>query len=216
MGGRSASALVIVAALCCAHLAVAQSKPGQGRTTFGIVGGLNLAKFTGSDVTGVSTRTSFYAGVAATTPLGTSLFFQPQVLYSAQGAEESSAGATLTLALDYLQVPLFLGLHIPMQGSAIRPYVMAGPYVGFKLSCKLKASSGGVSGSVNCDDPSIGAAKMKSTDFGLTFGAGVELPLGTGMLSLAGRFSMGLTDIEEGYNGKNSVISIGAGYFFGR
>jgi len=214
MGGRSTVALLAIAALCGAQLAVAQSKPGPGRMSFGIVGGLNLAKFTGSDVTGVSTRTSFYAGVAATRPLGTSLFFQPQVLYSAQGAEESDGG-TLTLALDYLQVPLFLGLHIPMQGSAIRPYVMAGPYVGFKLSCKLKASSGGASASVNCDDPSIGA-KVKSTDFGLTFGAGVELPLGTGMLSLAGRFSMGLTDIEENYNGKNSVISIGAGYFFGR
>jgi hypothetical protein len=213
---RTGTVLLVLATCVGAQSAVAQTKPGQrGPTSFGIVGGLNLAKLTGDGATGVDTRTAFYAGAAVTVPLGTNLFFQPQALYSLQGFKGTDSGVTGTFALDYVQIPVFLGLRVPMQGNGMRPYVMAGPYVGLKVGCKIKVSGGGISGSVNCDDPSVGL-DTKSTDFGLAFGAGVEVPMGGARLALGARFSMGLGDVADGYKARNSVISLGGGIFFGR
>jgi hypothetical protein len=215
MSRRTGTALLVLATCLGVQGAVAQVKAGQSRTSFGIVGGLNLAKFTGTDATGLDTRSAFFAGAAVRVPLGTSLFFEPQALYSMQGAKMSVSGATATFALDYVQVPLLLGARIPMQGSGIRPYFMAGPYLGFKMGCKIKVSGAGASGNTNCDDPAI-ALEMKGFDYGLSLGAGVDVPVGAGSLSLGARFSMGLTDVEKNSKLKNSVFSFGLGYFFGR
>jgi len=213
-----AAVALLLASCLGVQSAVAQRKagqPGPNRASFGIVGGLNLATFTGSDATGSETRTGFHGGLAANISLGSSLFFQPQALYSMKGATASESGATGEFKLNYLEVPLFLGLRIPMQSSGIRPYVMAGPYLGLKMGCKFKVSGGGVSAEVNCDDPNIDLG-IKSTDFGVAFGAGVEVPMGSGLLSFGARYSMGLSDVVTDVAMKNSVISFGAGYFFGR
>ena len=203
---------LLLASSIGAQVAVAQAKPGQpgpNRASFGIVGGLNFATFTGTDIADAKTRTGFHAGAAVILPLGTSLFFQPQALYSMKGATASNGAITMEFKFNYLEVPLFLGLRVPLQGSEIRPYVMAGPYLGFKMGCKVKASWGGASAEVSCDESSV-ILDMGSSDLGLAFGAGVEVPMGRGMLSLGARYSKGLAQMM------NSVISLGAGYFFGR
>jgi len=216
MRSRTGTALLVLATCLGVQSAVAQSKAGQGgRTSFGLVGGVNVATFNGSDATGSKTRTGFYGGLAAIVPLGTSLFFQPQALFSMKGATASDSGVTGEFMLNYLEVPLFLGLRIPMQGSGIRPYVMAGPYVGLKIGCKFKISGSGVSAEVDCDNPDVDLG-IKSTDFGVVFGAGVDMPMGSGLLSLGARYSMGLSDVITDVNMRNNVLSVGLGYFFGR
>ena len=40
--------------------------------------------------------------------------------------------------------------------------------------------------------------------------------MGSGLLTLGARYSMGLSDIVQDVNTRNGVISFGAGYFFGR
>jgi hypothetical protein len=219
---RTTAACVALASCLAAQTALAQYKPGQREpTSFGLVGGLNLANVSGSDADlfgSSKNRTGFYAGAAATIPLGTSLFFQPQALFSMKGAKYSETGTSVEIRLNYVEVPAFLGFRIPMQGSQVRPYVMAGPYVGFKMSCKLHGEEGGVSVNLNCDDSQVGL-KVRGVDFGLAFGAGVEFPMGGGTLALGARYGLGLSnvpDVTPTVNVKNSVISFGAGYFFGR
>ena len=205
----------IVAVLACcatAQLATAQLKPGQREPpAFGLVGGLNLANMHGSDVTGNKMRATFHVGGAVTVPLGSSLFFQPNVLYSMKGPKlDVGSGVSGSLELSYLEVPVLLGIRFPMKGSSTRPYIAAGPYVGFKTGCKVKASSGGTSASMNCDDPSFGMT-VKSTDFGVALGGGVQF----GRLAVYGRYMLGLSEPIENSNAKHDVISIGVGYFFG-
>ena len=58
---------------------------------------------------------------------------------------------------------------------------------------------------------------IKSTDMGVSFGGGVGIAMGSaGILSLEGRYTMGLTSISEGTDedAKNKGISIMAGYAF--
>jgi hypothetical protein len=221
MRRRTGTALLVLATCVGLQSALAQVKAGQTRTSFGIVGGLNDATLTGDDNelgSGIapSSRTGFYGGVAANVPLGTSLFFQPQALFSMQGAKYEELGENVTIKLDYLHVPLFLGLRIPMQGAGINPYVMAGPYVGVKTGCKYSSTAGTGLGSGSCDDLTGTNEKIKGFDYGLALGAGVEVPLGSGVLQLGARFSMGLSELVKDVKVKNSIVSIGAGYFFGR
>ena len=131
MRSRTGTALLVLATCLGVQSAVAQVKEGQSRMSFGIVGGLNLATWSegnlpaGETATPFENRTGFHGGLAASIPLGTSLFFQPQALFSMKGTRMSESGFTVELKLDYLEVPLFLGLRVPLQGSEIRPYVIA-------------------------------------------------------------------------------------------
>ena len=226
MRRRTGTALLVLATCLGVQSAAAQVNAGQSRMSFGIVGGLNLATWSegnlpaGETATPLENRTGFHGGLAASIPLGTSLFFQPQALFSMKGTRMSESVYTVELKLDYLEVPLFLGLRIPMQGSGIRPSVMAGPYIGIKMGCKLKTLGDGLTEEVNCDDPDL-EADTKSTDFGLAFGAGVEVPMGSGLLSLGARYTLGLSNLVDNPSAgdptfRNGVISFGVGYFLGR
>ena len=64
-----------------------------------------------------------------------------------------------------------------------KPYVMAGPTVGWLLSAE-------VDGEDIKDD-------VKSIDFGIAFGGGVSLPMGNNTVFVEGRYSLGLTDIND-------------------
>jgi hypothetical protein len=212
---RTTAACVALASCLAAQTALAQYKPGQREpTTFGIVGGLNFASMSGSDATGTSARTTFHAGLGANMTLGGNIFFQPQVLYFMKGPKMEFSGVTATLKMGYVEVPLLLGMRIPMANSNIRPFIVAGPSIGIKMSCKIKASGGGTTAELNCDDSSVGMT-VRSTDIGLAAGLGVELPMGSGRLQIFGRYSMGLSEPIQDSNVKNTVISVGAGYFFG-
>jgi hypothetical protein len=230
MNRRTGTALLVLATCLGVQSAVAQVKEGRSRASFGLVGGLNLATWSqgnlpaGETAEPLENRTGFHGGLAASIPLGTSLFIQPQALFSMKGTRMSESVfesvVTVEMKLDYLEVPLFLGLRIPMRGSGIRPYIMAGPYIGIKMGCKLRASADGTSEEVDCDDPDV-EGDVKSTDFGLAFGAGVEVPMGSALLSLGARYTLGLSGLNANASAgdptvRNRVISFGVGYFFRR
>jgi len=205
-------AVALVLTSCIgAESALAQFKSQPGATQFGVVGGANFATFTGSDASGATTRTGFYGGLSLTMGLGGSLFFQPQALYSMKGATASDSGVTGEYKLDYIEVPLLLGLRVPLRGSNIRPYLVAGPTLAYLASCKVKASFGGISVEAKCSGSGSGTSNF---DASLAVGGGVELPMGRGLLALSARFAMGITKPFEGTNMRNSVISVGAGYYF--
>lgn len=176
----------------------------------GVVGGVNIFTFGGSDASGANSRTSFYAGLALTRWLGPSFFVQPQVLYSGQGATATVVDPTLgtvdaTFKLTYLEIPVLLGVHIGAnQQSGFR--LFAGPTVGFKLSCNFEATAQGVTGSTGC------GSEMESTDFGATGGVGFALPVGRNTVSVGGRYTLGFSKVfTGGADIKNQGFSVGAG-----
>lgn len=183
-------------------------------TLIGPFAGVNFAKFGGGDVSGVDTRTGFHAGVFATFPLGRYFAVVPAVAYSQEGTSvDLGSGVTGTFKLDYLEVPVLLKLGAPLAGRGnLRPWVEAGPDVGFKVSCKVRAESGSQSAEVDCNDPALGA-DIKGVQFSALFGAGLDV----GRLTFGLRYQLGLSKIDDSgaeADVKNRVFALFAGYGF--
>jgi hypothetical protein len=186
---------------------------------FGLKGGVNLATLeidddSQSNPLETNNKTSFNAGVFVNIPLGGTLRFQPEVVYSRQGSkiqfQESNAplpGTTTQnteLDLHYLNVPLMLQVQ-----TAGGFFVEAGPQIGFLLTAKDEDS----------DDDNI-KDLFKKTDFGAGLGLGYLSRVGLG---LNARYAMGFSNVFAGGPGndtdeakyKNRVLSFGLVYHFG-
>jgi len=157
-------------------------------------------------------RAGFLAGVGVTFGLNERFNIGAGGYYSQQGVKFTASGeADATLKLDYIQVPVTLGVGFPTGGS-VTPFVFAGPMIGFKASCKA-AESG-----VSIDCPELGL-DVKGTDFSILFGGGLGFTAGTGMISLGAWYDLGLTTILDntvsgGPQPKNRVFGFGLGYSF--
>src|SRR5690606_1162133 len=138
--------------------------------------------------------------------------FQPEVVYSMQGAQseysETAFGATAKVEdkinLSYINLPLMMkwyaydGLNFEF-----------GPQVGFNIAAKSKTKTT-ISGTGTDMDRTVEAEgdidDIETVYFGLSIGVGYELPLS---LNFVMSYGLGLTDIVKDVDGKNSVISLG-------
>lgn len=147
-------------------------------------------------------------GVFVTWPLNDLVAFQPEVLYAVKGTTlVSVAGAsTYSLAFDtrYLETPLFLRLG----RSSQHLYVLAGPYLGFRLAAEGREAVGGVTETRNVAD------LFKRVDAGVSFGAGATF----NRFLVEGRWTEGLRDIENGDSFgtavRHRVLAMLAGFRF--
>jgi len=154
----------------------------SAQTVIGAKAGINIANITFSgDGASLSadSRTGFVGGLFARFGIGSPFFIQPEVLYSSKGSKSDEA----TLAVDYLEIPVLFGAAFPLNESALKPMVFAGPAVGINLSCDDDG--------FDCGD------ETKSTDFSLVFGAGIEYALSSVTLYLDGRYNLGLTNVVD-------------------
>ena len=172
---------------------------------FGAKAGVSFANLTG-DVEGLNMRTGLHVGGVVEIPISDKFSFQPELLYSMQGAKEKDSyeGETYeaTLKVDYLNVPLMAKFYVA-EGFSIE----AGPQVGFLLSAKAKAEVGGSSGEEDIKD------YFKGIDFGANLGFGYKMENG---LNFGARYNLGLANIADSDDGdvKNGVFQISVGYFF--
>ncbi|MCB9201950.1 MAG: PorT family protein [Flavobacteriales bacterium] len=191
-----------------AAVAVSTVVFGQ-ETKFGAKAGVNLANLTG-DVENSDMKVGFYVGGYANIGITEVFSFQPELLYSAQGAkfEESGSGYSYEekLNLSYLNIPLMLQYELAEGFKA-----EFGPQVGFLLSAKDKWE-GSYAGESESGDEDVKDA-FKSIDFGLNIGLNYELESG---LNFGARYNVGLSNIadEDDVDVKNAVISAGVGYTF--
>jgi len=196
----------------------------QGLTGYGLKAGLNMANLGGDDVEDAKMKMGFAAGGFVTYSINEMFAVQPEVLYTMKGAkwEEDILGETLELTANYtyLEIPVLAKFTIPTQGN-ISPNLFVGPALGILMSAKEKVEWAGESDEEDVKDA------MKSTDFGLVFGAGVSIGMPHSAITIDGRYTMGLGTIAEEetyeYDGyeetcecdvKNSVISFAVGYSF--
>ncbi|NNK76878.1 MAG: PorT family protein [Maribacter sp.] len=169
---------------------------------FGAKAGVNFATITGDDLDSFSSRTAFHLGFVAEIGITEKFSFQPELLYSAQGADYSEDGFEGSVKVDYLNLPLMAKFYVA-EGFSLE----AGPQVGFLLSAKDVYDGGE-------DDWSD---ITKGIDFGLNFGVGYKLESG---LNFGARYNLGLSDVNNDpeYLGdsafKNSVIQAYLGFFF--
>jgi hypothetical protein len=193
---------------------VSSSASAQGLAGYGFKVGLNMANLSGDDVIeGTDSKMGFCLGGFVTYSLNEMIALQPEVLYTMKGAkwEEEVFGETLevTWTLDYLEIPILAKVVIPTQGT-VKPNLFVGPALGINLRGKAKAEIAGESEEGDIED-------MKSTDFGLVFGAGIDFGLPHSAITVDGRYVMGLStidDSEEKADVKNGVITFMIGYSF--
>lgn len=140
------------------------------------------------------------------------LFFQPELLYSMQGAKlnakANGQSAEATASLNYFNVPLTVKYYLSNELN-----LQVGPQVGFLMAAtdKLNSNITGLPSS-NKDSKS----SYNSVDVGVNLGLGYDI---TKNISVSSRYSISFADVEKtvpaGYTGsKNRVFSFSLGYTF--
>ena len=195
--------------LLCAMAASAQTAPqAASRGTFGVVAGANFAKLAGSDVQDAKTRTGLVAGAYAEWQLAQGWSFQPEVLYSMEGAKGSDEFGESTLKLDYIGLPVMLRFSSPTS-SSVKPFIALGPSFGYQLACNIRASSGAFSVNSSCDDAAQGSDfQRKKFDVSGRLEAGVDIATGGARLRVGGAYAHGFTDVINQSSIKNRVFSL--------
>jgi outer membrane immunogenic protein len=194
-------------------LAAQTSQPASAaKPTFGILAGFNSANIRGDGADGDS-RSGFFVGANALFRLGTKIGFQPEVHYSQKGTRVNEDGINGTIALSYIDVPLYLRFDVPTSG-AVKPYLLAGPQVAIRSGCTISGS--GVS--IECDEVSdfIGSEGdgFKRFDYGLSFGGGIDFPVSGRIATLTARYGYGLGDIADASSARNRLLQFGVGLKF--
>lgn len=159
---------------------------------FGLKGGLNMANLHGTDAENLDWKTGFAAGAFANIAFTPVISLQPEVLYVMDGASENLLGIEINFNLDYIQVPVLVKFDIPVAGTII-PTLYAGGYVGFLSGAEIEASYQDDSESMDVKD------YTQSMDYGLSFGAAIDVHLTSLTLSFEGRYNYGLTTIDDGW-----------------
>lgn len=197
----------------CCFLFVAASL--QAQIKVGPVAGLNLSKMTlKTSGIGIDPKTlvGFHFGAMAEFPLSGSLVLQPAILYSGKGSSyEIDFGEeiyNLKIAPGFIEVPVFAAYKFDL--GSVKMFVKAGPYFGY-----------GVSGQVSDDEESYDICygegeecDMKPFDFGVGFGAGVDL---NGFI-ISLQYELGLTDLSpvDEAEMKINVFGFSLAYLFGK
>ncbi len=193
-----------------AALAVLGMNSADAQVKFGVKAGPQLTSLVGDDVEDADMKVGFNVGGFANIRFSEQFAFQPELLFSLQGAKSEyeilGTNVEEKVNLSYINIPLMMkwyaydGLNFEF-----------GPQVGFNVAAKYKAEAAGESEEGDIDD-------VSTVDFGVNIGAGYEMSNG---LNFGLRYGRGLTslyDVEDvngdKYKVYNSVISLGVGYTF--
>lgn len=192
----------IMILLLVAFLGMASSASAQA--AFGVRVGVNFANLSvdPDDGEDTSTRTGLNVGAFATFPINPRFAFQPEVLYSQQGAEFSEEGFEGKLKADYVNVPLLAKINLSSGQNPVS--LLVGPQVGFRTGAKIEAEGE----ELDLEDVT------ESTDWGLVVGMSATM----GNFVLDGRYTWGLSNVnsdpEDTQKVKHRVFTISVGVMF--
>jgi len=159
---------------------------------FGAKAGVNFANLTGDDIGDVDGRTSIHIGAVVNIGISEKFAVQPELIYSAQGVTSGD----ITAKLDYINLPILADFAVAKGFS-----LQAGPQIGFNINDKIESDGEGDGGSFDAE----------SIDFGAALGAQYAMESG---LFFQARYNLGLSEIVEDADAKNSVLSLSVGFFF--
>lgn len=196
--------LVMTAALFAFAFAGAQQAVAQ-QNMVGVKGGFLSSELSGDIEDDLARRSALGLGAFLQVMVAPNVSIQPEALYLMKGASEDAGDGEVEV--DYLQVPVLVQYHIPAVG--VSPRIFAGPSLAFELGCDISEDGS----SASCEDS---GTNTKSADFGLVFGGGVDIPAGGVVVTLDGRYDLGVTNIadEEGIEVKNRSFQFFAGVGF--
>lgn len=127
--------VMLFAALFLVFVA-AQAQDGTKVASFGIKAGVNLSNLhlkSDGETESMDLKPGLHAGLFARLAIAPAVAFQPELLFSMEGAEESEDDVSAKFKLNYIQLPLMLQF-----GSASGFYAEVGPGLGYLMSAKFK------------------------------------------------------------------------------
>jgi hypothetical protein len=158
-----------------------------GQVNLGIKGGINYYNIHNDNDIKYDPRTGYHFGLFGHIHLKNNFAFQPEIVYSAQGATNEGTKYNL----DYINVPLLLQY---MFDNGFR--LQAGPQIGFLVSADNKSD-------------------LNPIEFGISYGASYVVP-STGF-GIDLRYNIGLNNINKNSDVKstNRGLQFGLFYIFG-
>jgi hypothetical protein len=188
-------AIILVMAMLVAVPVMAQEK----QISFGVKGGINMANLVldPEPTKGPDNLMGIAAGGMLSFNLSPAMCLDGEVLYIQKGCSSDTEGelcnSEADTKLSYIMISPML--RFKFHAASFTPYIMGGAEFGFLMSAKSTGTSdcGGDTEDFDVDVKDY----YKGTDMGVSFGAGVEFPLGTSALFFEGRYAMGLADISD-------------------
>lgn len=188
---RRCSTLAGLALLTVAATPAAAQKKAS---LYGFLAGADFTTIVSGDpdVT-YKTSTGFVGGFFADIPVGTSLYIEPEFLYTNKGVNYE--GADLTANLNYIEIPVLARYEFSADGG---PFAYAGPYVGFNVKCNVVVDTL----PVPCDE--IDGNPQPNTVFGGAVGIGYQKD----KWGFDIRYEYDFTTAIKDEDGKNSAIMV--------
>lgn len=186
--------------------------PATAQTTLGLKGGVGFGTVTieqeGVEEESVS---GFVAGMELGVPVSNALSLRFGGTYAQKGGSGNVEGGKIRLGFDYVQLSALARVGTSGNGG-VSVGVMAGPWAAYRLSCEVEGTLEGLSVVTPCVDPPFADFDVKTLDFGVAFGGGVEFPLaGSVRLGLDALYSLGLASIDED-DSKTRHLTIQSGF----
>lgn len=185
---------------------------------FGAKAGTNLSSLVGEDMKNSKMRTTYYVGAFANFTIKDKLYFQPEVLYSAQGSDFTEDDVLREyFDFSYLNIPLML-----QYGVTDHLRVEFGPQLGILTSAKYKANPALMFpddiGTFENKEKDI-KDRMNALDIGLNIGGSYILNNG---IQFNVRYCHGLNNVFDtsddalfsDIESRNRVLAVGIGYGF--
>lgn len=204
-------------AVLLAALALACLAPQAGAATIGLKGGLNFANMaiktteTATDIPTFKTQQGLTGGIFVSFNFG-ALAIQPEVLYSRRGLSypeyaDETVDVTGRFLVDYVEMPVLIKYSI--LSGPIKPFLYAGPSIGYVL----KAQQGYDVNYLTGEEPDYTyryetQEYFKDTEFAAVFGAGFDIKLPKVILSIEGRYHLGLTNVYQPTGVEDDIVSL--------
>lgn len=156
----------------------------------GIKAGANFATQKVDDVLDVTTKsiTDYHVGAYLNLNINNHFGIRPEVLYSATGSKWND----VQVDFDYIAIPVMI---------RVKPILLLSLEAGPQFSFLTRAENKDLGDIMD---------QVKKNDFGLAFGAGLNLPFG---FNLGARYTFGFTDIsdvsETSIKSRNFQLSLG-------
>ncbi len=183
------SSLIVVA------LTVLFAIAANAQHRVGVIGGINIANVKVADLDPgdvINNRHLLGIGGIFDFKLSNNAALRLEPMFLKKGAtlqiSDSFDTVDFKFGFSYLELPIFLKLDLG--NRTFRPYVMAGPTIGFLLNSKLQIEVNGT----EVDKTDIDSV-TEGIDFALNFGAGISFEMGAKSIFVEGRYALGLKDI---------------------
>jgi len=198
-------------------------KPLNAQVQIGVQAGINLTDInmdlTTQEGFNTAMRTRAIMGGIITYNFSPMLSLQLEPAYVQKGATVNfpyseggfTADVEVSVSANYLDIPILL--KASFLDGPVRPYLLAGGSVDLLLGdAKINVEKASINGQDVLDlippDEREQTLELKNTDYILSFGAGITIPLSLFELFIEGRYDLGLTNVYEAPVDATTVIPI--------